>query len=776
MSLRSTSLRTRLVWLFLLFSAGPIFVSNLWGYLRSRDYVLDAAARNLLNVAELEATHTLRFLDERKRLLSSLLLEDEVLGRTMARWRAIAETQGQQAARASGLGRLLAQRLRDLGEQDEALRAALILDEHGRVVAEEHRDGAYDAGLLQACLRVDGRQPAVVGIGPAVDGRVVALGAPMRGPSGERLGALCTFHLFEVHRELVTAARVRAVGATLYLLDRAGRVVCGSEEDPEASVYGRPLHGRPRHAHGAGHAHDAGHAHGGGQAGDAGDHAHGRPEGLPPEALRAGRAWRGQYELGDGRPVFAVLAPVPELGWRVLIEQPLEEALSDLDRLKRQALAAGFFLIAVMGVLVVLTAQGLVRPLRSLMTAAGRMAEGHLGEHVDIDGPQEVEALAAAFNRMSEALRASQQALQERIEERGRQLARSEAMSELLLDAIEHRVMVLDRARTIVQLNAAARRQVPDGTEAPCVRVLGRDVARCERCAALQTFRSGRPASIERPVRIGERAEIVHIESYPIRGEGGEVERVVELVRLVTDERRTQAQMVHQEKMAAFGLLAAGVAHEIGNPLAAMLSQIRLARMDEDPERVRETLEVLEKGLRRIEMLLRDLVDFARRKRQASAQLDLRRVVDDVVRLVAYDKRARGIRIERDFPEQVPPVAAPEDGMTQVLFNLAINALDAMGPGGTLRFEVEVAPEEILVRVRDSGSGIEEAARARLFEPFFTTKPRGTGLGLFVSRGILEGIGGRLELESTGPQGSTFVVRLPVPVDPTMEASCASGS
>jgi C4-dicarboxylate-specific signal transduction histidine kinase len=234
--------------------------------------------------------------------------------------------------------------------------------------------------------------------------------------------------------------------------------------------------------------------------------------------------------------------------------------------------------------------------------------------------------------------------------------------------------------------------------------------------------------------------------------------------RVVTAEKRLQAELLHHEKMAAFGLLAAGMAHEIGNPLASIAAQLHVNRETTDLERVRQTFSVVESEVDRVARLLRDLVTFARRKRDDVTLVQLNDVVEDVVRLIAHDPRARKVKIEKRPAVGLPGVRAKEDHLVQVLLNLSLNAIDAMAAqGGTLTIETKAETGTVVVRVCDTGPGIAPTVAARIFEPFFTTKPagRGTGLGLFVSRDIVESLGGQMEVEQTSAQGTTFAVRLP---------------
>jgi signal transduction histidine kinase len=221
-------------------------------------------------------------------------------------------------------------------------------------------------------------------------------------------------------------------------------------------------------------------------------------------------------------------------------------------------------------------------------------------------------------------------------------------------------------------------------------------------------------------------------------------------------------QMVYQEKMAAFGQLAAGIAHEIGNPLTAIDSQLRMA--EEDPGRAGQTLAIVRKQVGRMDRMLRRLVNFTRRKRDEVTLTSVNQIVDDVAQLLEHDPRAPKIAIDRKLSENLPGIRAKEDDLVQVLLNLGINALDAVGEHGSVEFSTSVEEGSVTIRVRDTGSGVSEGARVNLFDPFFTTKGpgRGTGLGLFVSKGIIAAIGGDLELERSGPEGTTFVIRVPV--------------
>ncbi len=225
--------------------------------------------------------------------------------------------------------------------------------------------------------------------------------------------------------------------------------------------------------------------------------------------------------------------------------------------------------------------------------------------------------------------------------------------------------------------------------------------------------------------------------------------------------RASQARVIQQEKMAAFGLLAAGIAHEVGNPLAALSSLVQmLKRRGPDPY-TSEKLDLAGRQLQRIERTIRELVNFSRPASTAVTRVRVVEVVDEALGIAKYYQRTKQRSITRDVPVDLPTVLAVRDHLTQVVLNLVLNAIDATEDQGRIHVEAHVEAGWLVLSVDDDGRGISLADRCRLFQPFFTTKPHGTGLGLFVSRQILEDFAGQLGYRSELGQGSTFIVRLP---------------
>ncbi|MBN1919796.1 MAG: PAS domain S-box protein [Anaerolineae bacterium] len=244
--------------------------------------------------------------------------------------------------------------------------------------------------------------------------------------------------------------------------------------------------------------------------------------------------------------------------------------------------------------------------------------------------------------------------------------------------------------------------------------------------------------------------------------------RLYEDIRQRMDDlHRAQAQLVQSAKMAAIGRLSAGIAHELNNPLTAILLSAKalLRRLPEASEEQRELAAIVDEA-RRTTDIVRGLLDFSRQTELHRQWLDVNQVLQESLALVRRLIAQRGIVIQELYAPDLPQLYLDANRMKQVFLNLITNAADAMPKSGQLTLLSERVGAEVAVRIRDTGAGILPEHLHRLFEPFFTTKPvgEGTGLGLSVSLGIVQDHGGRIGVESQVGEGSCFSVILPVAV------------
>jgi two-component system NtrC family sensor kinase len=255
-----------------------------------------------------------------------------------------------------------------------------------------------------------------------------------------------------------------------------------------------------------------------------------------------------------------------------------------------------------------------------------------------------------------------------------------------------------------------------------------------------------------------------------------------DLARAFNDMARRLSEAQHQvteaDKLASVGRLAAGVAHEINNPLTGVLTyaSLLLQRDDLAPP-VQEDLQVVVHETKRCRDIVKGLLDFARRTPPKRQPTDLNDVVRAAAAVLMNQLKIDRVALTLDLARDLPPVPADANQIQQVLVNLLLNAADAIGEqGGGVTITTREARQArfVEVRVEDTGCGITPEALPHVFEPFFSTKgPRGTGLGLAVSWGIVAGHGGRMEVESEVGRGSRFTIRLPLVPEASAEQSAA---
>jgi PAS domain S-box-containing protein len=237
-----------------------------------------------------------------------------------------------------------------------------------------------------------------------------------------------------------------------------------------------------------------------------------------------------------------------------------------------------------------------------------------------------------------------------------------------------------------------------------------------------------------------------------------------ETTRAYDDLRRTQAQLLQSEKMSAIGQLIAGVAHELNNPLTAILGYAQLLESEALDERSLDFVHKLLKQAQRTHRLVQNLLSFARQRTPQKIPVDIRRVVDDTLSLREYDFKRGNITVQREIAEELPAVTADPHQLEQVFLNITNNAVDAMlemERGGVLFVNVYAENGAVCVEFRDTGPGISDPKR--IFDPFYTTKPvgKGTGLGLSICYGIVKEHGGEIEARNAPEGGAALLVRLP---------------
>ncbi len=245
--------------------------------------------------------------------------------------------------------------------------------------------------------------------------------------------------------------------------------------------------------------------------------------------------------------------------------------------------------------------------------------------------------------------------------------------------------------------------------------------------------------------------------------------KVDEVERATVSLKEAQDRLIRSERLASVGRLAAGLAHEVGNPIAALLGlEDLLLEGGLEPAEQQDFLQRMRKETERINRILRDLLQFARpgepHEAASAVQGDVAAAVTDTAALIAPQKAMQDVELELSIPDSLPSVALSDEQLMQLVLNLLLNAVDALDGGGRVRvIAVPSSTGGVQLVVEDNGPGVDPRVRGRLFEPFVTTKEvgKGTGLGLAVCRGLVEAVGGSIALDLAFTSGARFVVELP---------------
>src|SRR5690349_13511471 len=288
-----------------------------------------------------------------------------------------------------------------------------------------------------------------------------------------------------------------------------------------------------------------------------------------------------------------------------------------------------------------------------------------------------------------------------------------------------------------------------------------------------RVFDSGEIQQVEMESTASGDARYYRITKIPMRLDGEHISHVITIGEDVTEWRTAEQRLSQTDKLAAVGQLAAGVMHEINNPLATILACTEaLARRNEDlPGEERsareEYLNIIDSEIQRCRKIVDRLLDFSRVKASEKKPVDVNEVVDQTLFLLKHHERFKRLSIARQLTPGLPRIHADQEGLVQSFMALMLNAMDAMNNRGTLTVRSGMNParkDEVLVEFVDTGMGIRGEDLSKIFEPFFTTKQqgRGTGLGLSICYGIIADHRGRIEVESTVGVGSNFKVFFPI--------------
>jgi PAS domain S-box-containing protein len=352
-------------------------------------------------------------------------------------------------------------------------------------------------------------------------------------------------------------------------------------------------------------------------------------------------------------------------------------------------------------------------------------------------------------------------------------LARERALFERIFNALQEGVLVIGATGTIEYANDAAHQLIGATGEELAGRALWRLVPGLR--ASLGREMDADPAAEARPA-VAREFDLTYPEPRTIRcymvpfgsaaDPGGR--RFAVILTDVTHDKRTAGRRIEDERTSSILLLAAGVAHELGNPLNSLTIHLQLIarklkkiKPSADAESVGESLRVCREEVQRLDGIIRHFLEAIRPRRPDLAETNLAEVLAEVLRFQRREFANRGILVEAETPVTLPPVMGDRDQLKQVFFNITKNALEAMQPGGKLKIRSRADDDSVYLLFGDSGSGIKADDLARLFQPYHTTKSSGHGLGLMIVQRIMRDHGGRAEVESEEGVGTVVTLQFP---------------
>lgn len=464
---------------------------------------------------------------------------------------------------------------------------------------------------------------------------------------------------------------------------------------------------------------------------------------------------------------FARSFPIESNGWRVIVEVSADRALQPLSGLLGRLFLLAVALALGASFLLYFPMRFLARPLIRLRDAAHRVKEGRFETRVAVETSDEVGELSASFNGMAEALGERSRRLEAAAEDlraRGRELRGERDRLDAVIRSMRDGLAVLDPDGKVVVANEAgaplARLLGSRAAKASALRVCADSAHAGSDCGACLADPSGPP----RNCLIDVDGSVYEVSATSLKpDESGRSGRVL-VARDITDRVSQDERQIHQERLAVLGEVAAVMAHELNNPLAAISMFNQMLASDLPPDSpFRENVELIRRNTETCKRVIRELLDYATGATPEIAPIDVHETIRDVARFLTPLARRAGVEIALDLAAGDALVTGDEIQIRQVFVNLIMNSIQAMGSGGgRLALSTESSGDELAVRVTDSGPGMAAEVRARIFRPFFTTKRRGkgTGLGLTTARRIAEMHGGSLDLVESGPGRTTFRVRL----------------
>ncbi|MBI4848214.1 MAG: PAS domain S-box protein [Nitrospirae bacterium] len=484
---------------------------------------------------------------------------------------------------------------------------------------------------------------------------------------------------------------------------------------------------------------------------------------------------KGTSEVISYSPIFTG-DNISKEYWILGITYPQAVIFSALFNLKAVYIVIGFVTVIAVSALGIVIAKRVTKPILELHQGVTSIAGGDLEHRIEIKTGDEIEGFALKFNDMVDELRISRskmlnwnEELRNEVEIRTRELKIEKNKLENVLMCASEGIIVADENDNIIILNPAAEKILGKGHN----ELLGKNIFGCHRNPEkVRNILGGKDGFVP-AVTVASDSRQLEISVATINAGGQKfgsmmvMRDVTERQRLIEERMAMERQLLHADKLASVGELSAGIAHEIGNPLAAIKTVIQ-AMDDESPLKGEQSkyMQRILKEVDRLTLFIRTFSAFAHPSVSMSSKCRVDQALNDVVFLIRNEAVKHNIVIDIEENSDVPEVMIGADQLKQVFINLFVNAIQSMPDGGTIKVgwlsgDKKLGRDFVIVSIADTGPGIPHENIDRIFDPFFTTKPAGTGLGLSIVQKIIKENNGYIRIISHAGNGATFEVLLP---------------
>ncbi len=350
-------------------------------------------------------------------------------------------------------------------------------------------------------------------------------------------------------------------------------------------------------------------------------------------------------------------------------------------------------------------------------------------------------------------------------------LARERGLFEAIFNTIHEGILVIDAEGAIEYANEAATRLIGLREGELAGSTLWRLVPGLRPSLQASLDEDAAVPVVAREIELSyPQPRVVRLYMVPFQEEAGrgKSRRFAVILADVTREKRTTERMIEDERTSSVLLLAAGVAHELGNPLNSLTIHLQLIarrlkrlKAGRDAEELAKSIAICQEEVKRLDGIITNFLEAIRPRPPDLAETNVVDVLDEVLRFESKELKNRGLVVEAETQADLPVILADRNQLKQVFFNLITNAMEAMGPGGTLRIKSRADDDSVYLMFADSGVGIRQEDLARLFQPYHTTKPGGHGLGLMIVQRIMRQHGGTVGIDSKEGVGTVVTLAFP---------------